>query len=595
MGRRFLNVYTLLVALAIALLGCQRSPATAPAALPVVTDVALSPGPEWFEDVTEKLGINFVHESGARGEYFMPESIGSGAAVFDYDNDGRLDIYLIQNGGTNAPAKNQLYHQEPDGHFQNVSAGSGLDIVGRGMGVAIGDINNDGFPEVLVCEYGAVRLFLNNGGKGTFTGITEEAGIDNPHWASSAAFFDYDRDGWLDLVIANYVTYDESQLCPGRDGNLEYCSPGRFNHGTVTKLFHNLGKSAGGDRRGGFEDVTCSSGLDQVRGPGMGVVCADFNGDGWPDIFVTDDIKPNRLFINNHDGTFKNEAYLRGIALNIFGQDQSNMGIAISDVNGDGLFDIFVPHIDYEKNVLWNQVSPGYFQDRTAVAGLSTSQWHGTGFSGGFADFTNKGAPDLAVVNGRVSRKIDDDNSLPSLVPGLGPFWSPYADRSQLFSNDGTGKFRDISEANPSFCKDFRVGRGLAVGDIDNDGGMDLLVTSINGPAKLYRNVVPNRGHWLLVRATEPALGGRDAYGAKVTIAAGGRHRVSWIIPGYSYQCSNDPRAHFGLGQAHQVDEIEVEWPDGTRESFPTTGVDKLVVLRHGEGQPEAQGTARSD
>src|SRR5262245_9313952 len=299
--------------LAIGVVVLNRTP-TAP------TDVGTDACPEateapWFVDVTDKVGLSFTHDPGPVGSYFFPQIMGSGAALFDFNNDGRLDIYLVQNGGPNSPSTNRLFRQEADGRFTDVTAGSGLDITGWGMGVAVADVNNDGWADVLVTEFGRIRLFRNNG-NGTFTDVTKEAGLDDPLWATSAAFFDYDRDGWLDLVVVNYVDYDPSITCSLPSGKKAYCHPNSF-RGTVAKLFHNRsgqpGLPAGAIR---FEDATLASGLGQVAGPGLGVVCADFNGDRWSDIFVANDSKPNRLWINQHDGTFKEEAVMRGVATN---------------------------------------------------------------------------------------------------------------------------------------------------------------------------------------------------------------------------------------------------------------------------------------
>jgi hypothetical protein len=537
-------------------------------------------GPVWFEDVTEKLGPRFTHDAGVLPgtKYFLPQIMGSGCAVFDFDNDGRLDIYLIHNGGPKG-SKNQLFHQKKDGTFEDVSADSGLDVAGYGMGVAIGDVNNDGLPDVLLTEYGGIRLFINLGG-GKFRDVTKEAGLDNPLWAASAAFFDYDRDGWLDLVVVNYLDYDPTKECTIASGQKDYCGPNVF-PGTVARLFHNRGpQSAIRNPQSAialprFEDVTVKSGLASKPGPGLGVVCADFDGDGWPDIFVANDGKPNHLWINHHDGTFKEEAALYALAYNGHGQSQAGMGIALGDTTGGGLFDVFVTHLTSETHTLWRQTGRGQFEDRTVLAGLTGARWRGTGFGTVLGDFDHDGALDLVIVNGRVSKPEN---------PGNGPFWTWYAERNQLFANDGKGRFRDISSSNEPFCGTGAVSRGLAVGDLTGDGALDLLVTSIAGPARLFRNVAPDRGHWLLVRAIDPALGGRDAYGAEVTVVDGERRWWRLINPGHSYLCSNDARAHFGLGSAHHVDAFHVVWPDGKRETFPGLDTDQVVVLRKGSG-----------
>ena len=545
--------------------GCQKPPS------PVAAGPPPSLGPCWFQDVTDEVGLHFVHDAGAPGGYFMPQIVGSGSALFDFDGDGRLDIYLLQNGGPNGPP-NQLFHQLPNGHFENVSKGSGLDVAGYSMGVAIGDVNNDGRPDVLLTQYDGVKLFLNNG-DGTFTDATKQAGLDSLHWGASACFFDYDRDGWLDLVVVNYVSYDADRPCGTPRFQRDFCSPSQF-AGTVTNLYHNRG-GAGSVH---FDDVTVSSGLDFVPGPGLGVLCADFDGDGWPDIFVANDGQPNRLWINQKNGTFKQEAERRGLAYNSMGQAQAGMGIALGDVNDDGLFDLFVTHLTDETNTLWMQGPRGQFRDRTAASALATASERGTGFGTVLADFNQDGVLDLAVVNGRVYSALQSAN------PDLGPFWGRYAEHNRLWAGKGGGRFQDVSAANGPFCATAAVSRGLACGDVDGDGALDLLVTTVAGPARLYRNIAPNRGHWLLVRALDPALR-RDAYGTEITVQVGERRWKRWLNPCSGYLCSGDPRAHFGLGQAERVDAIEVLWPDGAREEFPGRAADQVVVLRKGEGQ----------
>jgi hypothetical protein len=549
--------------LALLAQGCQRSP-------PAVVNAP----PPWFVDVAEESGLHFVHDAGPTGTYFLPQIIGSGAALFDFDNDERLDVYLLQNGGAGGQT-NRLFHQESDGRFIDVSAGSGLDIAGHNMGVAVGDVNNDGWPDVLVTQYGGVKLFVNKG-DGTFTETAPQAGLESSLWGTSACFFDYDRDGWLDLAIANYVDYDPSWRCDDLLGQRDYCHPNSY-PGSVTRLYHNLGASASGGRVR-FEDVTLPSGLGRITAPGLGVVCADFDGDGWPDILVANDAKPNCLWINQHDGTFKDEALRRGIALNGMGQPQGNMGIALGDVSGHGLFDVFITHLTEETHALYIQGPRGFFRDGTAAAGLTRSDWRGTGFGVVLADFNQDGALDLALVNGRVSRKSSSSGRKG------GDFWDAYRERNQLFANQGDGRFRDLSADNAALCGAPQVSRGLACGDVNQDGAVDLLVTAVGGRARLYRNEAPGRGRWLLVRALDPQLK-RDAYGATVTVRCGGRRWIGLVQPGGSYLCSSDPRVAFGLGPCDAVDELRVLWPDGVEEAFSGGLTDRVVVVRKGEGR----------
>lgn len=542
----------------------------------------------WFEDVTGAVDLDFKHDSSASGTYFMPESAGSGGALFDFDNDGRLDIYLVHNVPPSSKSKNRLYHQETNGRFRDVSEGSGLDVSGYGMGVAVGDVNNDGLPEVLLTEYGNTRLFQNHG-SGRFQPVTREAGIDNPRWATAAAFFDYDRDGWLDLVVVNYLDYTESVKCYDTRGMLEYCGPQGM-QGTATRLFHNISGAAAStaassadnrDHALRFEDVSVSSGVARKAGPGLGVFCGDFDGDHWPDIFIADDGSPNRLYINQRNGTFSEEAGQRGIAYNAFGSPVANMGVAFGDVDRDGFSDIFVTHVSWEQHALWKQGPRGLFQDQTIPASLSNLARRGTGFGTVLADFDLDGALDLAFVNGRIKRGNDPASKDP-LLPGLDPFWHPYAQRNELFVNDGTGRFLEISDL--AFCGSAAVGRGLACGDIDNDGDTDLLVINTGAPARLLSNVAPKRGHWLLIRAIDPALGGRDACGAELTVTAGEARWNRLVQPGYSYLVSNDPRGHFGLGAHDKFDRIQIVWPDGAQETFPGGPSNRLLVLRKGSG-----------
>jgi enediyne biosynthesis protein E4 len=552
--------------------GCAGRPPSEEVAPPPVAPAS----PPWFEETTSAAGLDFLHDAGPARGYFMPQSMGSGAALFDFDNDGRLDIYLLQGAGPDSESRNALFRQQEDGAFRDVSEGSGLDIPGYHTGVAIGDVDNDGLRDVLVVQYGGLRLFRNEG-EGRFTDISREAGIDSTLWGASACFLDFDRDGWLDFVVANYIAYDPSKPCYDTQGRRDFCHPSHFPPLPAT-LFRNLGADGEGAPVR-FENVTASSGLASQPGTGLGVVSADFDGDGWIDIFVANDGRANHLWINQRDGTFREEAIVRGIATDALGNAPANMGIALGDVDRDGLFDVFVSHLTRETHTLWRQAPRGMFRDRSADAGLLAAATRGTGFGAVLADFDLDGFLDAAVVNGRVSR----EGSAGGDASG---YWGPYAEKNQLFRNDGAGRLLDISHENPALCGAPGVYRGLACGDIDNDGRLDLLVTATAGPARLYRNIAEPRGRWLIVEAIDPALR-RDAYGAEIVVRAGDESWRRWINPGYSYQCSNDPRAHFGLGRTDAIDSIEVSWPDGSSEKFPGGETNRAVVLRRGEGEVE--------
>lgn len=552
--------------------GCFRAEPVSPAPATEPTDA------QWFEDITGKLGLAFRHQAGPTGGYFMPQVMGSGVAVFDADNDGRFDLVLLNNAGPHSGITHRFYRQNPDGTFRDTTAGSGLDMAGYGMGVAVGDIDNDGWVDVYISQYLGGRLFRNRG-DGTFEDVTTPAGVTLPHWGSSCAFFDYDRDGWLDLVVVNYLDYDPSQTCRVGGGRPDFCHPNHFK-GTASRLFRNRGAGANG-KWAGFTDVSAESGLAAKPSSGLGVVCADFTGDGWPDILVANDARPNHLWVNQRNGTFTEDAVAKGLAYDGAGHPLANMGVALADLDGDGRLDVFVTHLTSELHTLWRQDIPGQFRDATVATGLAASKWRGTGFGTIALDFDHNGHTDLAVVNGRIARAR---TTSPNVRPELPAFWHDYAERNQLFANAGGGKFRDASPANPGFCSTSEVARGLAWADLDGDGAMDLITTSIEGPARIFRNVAPKAGHWLIVRAFDPGLK-RDAYGAMITVTAKGVNRVAVATPAQSYCSSGDPRAHFGLGAASTFDQVRIDWPDGTWETFPGGPADRVVTFNKGSGR----------
>ena len=527
----------------------------------------------WFHEAATELGIDFANDPGPVGSYFMPQSMGNGAALLDFDQDGRLDVYLLNGAGADSGSTNRLYRQQEDGSFRDVSRGSGLDYAGLCSGVAIGDVNNDGWPDVVVSEYGGLRLFRNDG-KGRFADVTPGSGLTNLWWGTSCGFLDFDRDGWLDLVVANYVDLDPTRLCYLNDGQRDFCGPTEF-EGSPALLFRNASASSEAQQPR-FDDVTDSSGIGTLPGRGLGVLCADFDDDGWDDIFVANDQQANRLWRNAHDGTFQDEAVLRGVAVNGLGAAAANMGIAWGDVDASGLPDLFVTHLDLENHTLWKQGPTGLFLDRTAAAGLAQPP-RTTGFGTVLADFDLDGDLDLAYVNGHVSRHQ------PAAAQHLPTFWLAYAQKNSLWENDGSGRFTARSGPGEPFGAAIGVGRALCCGDLDNDGDMDLLAAPTADQVQVWRNNALRRGHWLLVRAIDPQLR-RDAYGAVVTVLAGERSWQRLINPASSYQSSHDPRAHFGLGAVETIDAIRVRWPSGETEVFPGGSVDRVVDLRRSEG-----------
>jgi len=530
---------------------------------------------EQFRDITHETGISFIQSAGG-ADYFVPRSIGSGVAIFDANGDDRLDLYLIQNAGPDAGVTNQFYLQMPDGSFDDVTDAAGLYHSGWGMGAVTGDINNDGLIDLLVTEYGGIRCYLNRSSENTvrFVDITEQSGLRNPAWGTSASLFDYDRDGWLDLVIANYLDYDPSRRCTDASGRQDFCGPQSFPP-TVARLFRNLGS----EQDAHFQDVTITAGLATSLGAGLGVICSDFDGNQWPDIFVANDGVANTLWMNQGDGTFTEEAIQRGVAYNALGQAEADMGVALGDVNQDGLFDLFVTHRASETHTLWLQGPRGIFADQTATSGIPRTAWRGTGFGTAFNDFDNDGDLDLSLVNGRVLRA---PGPIQHLAHGLPEFWHAYAQQDQLLRNDGQGHFNDISAENGSFSRAAAVSRGLACGDLNNDGYLDFVVTTVAGPTHIFQNTGLDAGNWLTVRAWDPRLK-RDAYGARIELRIEDKVYQREINPGYSYLCSNDARAHFGVATAQSYDDLVVVWPDGLRESFGSGPTNQFLTVRRGD------------
>lgn len=557
-----------------------------------------------FAEITSQVGLDFQHVAGPPGSYFMPEINGTGGAFFDYDSDEDLDIYLINAGrspkatGVFPPGtrtENRMFRQESDGHFVDVTVESGLGDEGFGSGCAIGDVDNDGDLDVYVTNYGPDRLFQNNG-NGTFRDITLRAGMEESEPGTGAVFFDYDRDGRLDLFVTNYVTdpvHGLSVACEYSAGRITYCGPRMFS-ATVDRLWHNEGvtSDASGDSYVAFSDATTKAGIAGTTGAGFSAVSADFNRDGWPDIYVANDLYPNRLWINGTNGTFSDQAVERGVALSSKGTAEGCMGAALADLNGDTEFDVLVTNVSTQTNTIYSSVGNGMFVDTTHVSGLSELTLPHTGWGAAFLDLDDDQDQDLMLVNGLVNpcewatasghvRHVASD----TLVTDPVGYWANYDDRNLLLINDGDGTLRDFSAFGGDFTNHSGSARSLIYGDIDEDGDPDVLVTYCGGRARLFRNDIPKRGHWLKVRAFDPRLH-RDAYGAEVIVVIGEKRLIRFVNPAGAYLGSNDPRPHFGLGNSAEFDAIDVLWPDGLYETFPGGQGDRMILLQRGDGQP---------
>jgi hypothetical protein len=514
-----------------------------------------------FDEVAEKAGLTFRHFNGMTGKFYLPEIMGAGGALFDYDNDGDTDVFLVQGAvfesnskpdGT--PHQGKLFRNDLDGgklRFTDVTEKSRIRANGYGMGVAVGDINNDGRPDLYVTNLGSNQMYLNKG-DGTFDDVTRSSATDDPRWSASASFLDYDRDGWLDLIVVNYAEFTtaNSPNCYAPTTARDYCTPRVF-RAPGNRLFHNKGD-------GTFEDVTVKAGVDKEYGHGLGVISVDLNDDGWIDIYVANDGDPNQLWINQKDGTFKNEALLAGAAVNRDGKAEAGMGVDAGDFDGNGTDDIFITHLMEETNTLFTNLGDGVFEDRTRETGLGMPGRRFTGFGTLFFDYDNDSWLDLLVVNGAVQL-------LPELMKKRDPF--PLGQPKQLFRNTGNGRFVEVVEqAGPGF-QALEVSRGAAFGDIDNDGDTDVLVTNNNGPVRLLLNQLGNRNRWIGLRVVD--RGGRDALGAQVDIVVKKdqvlRRRVR---TDGSYLSANDPRVLVGLGKATEVEAVRVRWPDGSVREF---------------------------
>lgn len=546
---------------------------------------------EIFTDEAQASGIDFVHFNGMSGAFYFVEPLGSGAALFDYDNDGDLDVYLGQGhmlgaGKSLADAitapppgerlRDRLYRNDlvihKDGRrslrFTEVTEASGLDARGYAMGAAVGDYDSDGWPDLYITNFGPDQLWRNNG-DGTFADMTKKAGLSRPGWSVSGAFLDYDRDGHLDLYVGHYVKFSlrDNVKCFAPSTGRDYCSPHNYD-ALPDRLYRNRGD-------GSFEEVSAKSRIEREFGPALGVIVADFNGDGWVDIYTANDMQPNQLWINQKNGTFINDALLAGVAVNMEGAAEASMGVDAADFDGDGDEDLFMTHLQGETNTIYVNNGEGWFEDRSLATGLGAPSKAFTSFGTGWFDYDNNGWLDLFVANGEVR-----------VVPLLARAGDTYPlhQTNQLFANLGGSKYKDITAAAGEVFELSEVSRGAAFGDVDNDGDTDILVTNNNGRARLLINHVGNRSHWLGLRVLDDL--GRDAIGARVAVYMP-KTRTLWrrVRTDGSYACANDPRLLVGMGKSSDIEAVRVFWPNGDVEQWQGLSVDRYTILQKGKGK----------
>jgi len=521
--------------------------------------------------------ITWTHLAGASAEKYLPESTGSGCAFFDYDNDGWMDIYLVNSGACDfftpaTPLRNALYHNNRDGTFTDITEKAGVSGGGYGMGVAVGDYNSDGFPDLYVTQYGRSILFRNNG-DGTFTDVTEKAGVAAAGWASSAVWFDYDNDGRLDLFVCRFVDFSKGKhhRCtapnsPGLAGLAEYCYP-RIYAPMPNWLFHNNGD-------GTFTDVSQKVGIADNPGKGWGVVATDINNDGWMDLFVANDTEANFLFKNIEGKRFEEIGFTAGIAYGEGGKARSGMGVDSVDLDQDGWIDLFVTNLDHEFYALYRNKHDESFEDRSGPYGIANATQLMSGWGLKFFDYDNDGNMDLMIANGH------PDDLIEKLKPQVG-FREPLL----LFHNDGKALRNVSAESGPVFAKPFAA-RGLALGDFDNDGAVDVLISANNGAPVLLKNEIGTRNHWLGL-ALVGTTANRDAVGAVVSYKSGDLQRKFLKVAGGSYLSYHDPRVVLGMGQHTALDWLEIKWPRPSTavERFTDLPIDRYITIVEGKGK----------
>lgn len=536
----------------------------------------------FFQDIASSVGVDFSHDNGHRGYFYFPETVGSGVGLLDYDNDGDLDILAVQNApfkgkpfSTNKGSRlfaNKLLDKGQKGAlgFEDVTDLAKLDIQGFGIGVATGDINNDGWIDIYITKFGANQMLLNKG-DGSFEDISVQSQTNDERFGVSAAFLDYDRDGWLDLYVVNYVDFhpDIKINCSTDSGELDFCGPKAYK-ASPDKLFRNLGN-------GQFEDVTAISQIATAYGPGLGIVCGDWNNDGWPDIYIANDGSDNFYWVNQGNGRFQNDALFAGNATNANGVFEASMGIVAADFDGDSDEDLFMTHLLNETNTLYVNQGDGWFQDMTVSKGLARPSKGFTGFGTSALDVDRDGSLDLVIANGAVSLTgiaLEDRKEKPF----------PYDQPNQLLLNNGSGQFENASAIAGADLVASKVSRGLASGDLDNDGDVDVVISNSGDRLQILDNQHPNQHHWLGVRAMV-GPNQRDAIGATLTIElASGRTYMRAIRSGDSYASAQDPRIVFGLGKTATYQALHVRWLGGGCEMFNNLAIDTYHVLRQTQG-----------
>lgn len=521
-------------------------------------------------DVTASAGIEFRHNSGAFGGKLLPETLGSGCAFLDYDADGWQDILLVNGmdwpGHRRQHSTLRLYRNNRNGTFTDVTGAAGLDIEIYGMGVAVGDYNNDGFPDIFITCVGQSRLFRNTG-KGTFVEATQKSGLGGRQALStSALWFDYDRDGLLDLFVCNYVKWapDHDVFCTLDGKHKSYCTPEAY-RGETCWLFHNRGD-------GTFEDVTARSGIFDSSSKALGVAMFDYDRDGWPDLLVANDTQPNKLYRNQRNGTFKDVGMEAGLALSTEGKARAGMGVDTGDFTNSGAPGIAITNFDNEMIGLYRELRNGVYEDIATQAGVGLPSRNSLGFGCVFFDVNLDGWLDLAVANGHI------DETVRNIRGNVG-----YAQPPQLFLNDGKGAFRDVTTAAGAEFARPKVGRGVACGDFDRDGDVDLLITTNNGPAYLYRNH-PSAGNRSIRFRLVGTRSNRDAIGAEVRIECGGTTQSRLVKSGSSYLSQSELPVTFGLGKRDQVDRVVVQWPSGGTEEYKNLAAGKAYQCVESKG-----------